>query len=98
MDGLSSSEGRVQVYSGEAWAAVCQDAWDLNDAIVVCRELGFEQAIDVDEFFGQVNGQEIIRSGLECVGNETTVSKCRHSGLGDGLCQDRKVAGLRCGE
>lgn len=40
-DGPTEFEGRVEVCLSEEWRTVCNDFWGHNEALVVCRQLGF---------------------------------------------------------
>jgi len=37
--------GRVEVFHREEWGSICSDGWDLADADVICRQLGYAHAI-----------------------------------------------------
>ena len=100
VNGPTSYEGTVEVYYNGQWGTVCDDGWDLNDAQVVCRQLGFDSAIDAinarsGAYYGQGSGQ-IWLNNVNCVGNESTVVNCLHNGWGNNNCSHGEDAGVKC--
>ena len=42
MDGRKEEEGRIEICLNGLWGLVCNYEWDLRDARVVCRQLGYD--------------------------------------------------------
>ena len=83
-------------YNG-IWGTVCDDAWDLRDAGVVCRQLGFPGARSAPHSarFGQGIGQ-IWLDNVNCAGDEANFRNCQHSGWGIHNCVHGEDASVIC--
>ena len=42
---ISEIEGTVEIFHNGTWGTICDDYWSFSDARVVCRMLGFSDAI-----------------------------------------------------
>ena len=49
----------MEVYHNGAWGTICHNHWTIDDASVVCRELGYARAIAAPDYaaFGRGTGQ-----------------------------------------
>eukprot|EP00057_Strongylocentrotus_purpuratus_P010623 XP_011665097.1 PREDICTED: deleted in malignant brain tumors 1 protein-like [Strongylocentrotus purpuratus] len=89
--------GRVEVLQNGVWGTVCDDAWDLNDARVVCRMLGFQTAVRAVMSAGYGPGSgSIILDDVECLGTERNLAECSHNGYGNHDCLHHEDAGAVC--
>ncbi|XP_030048593.1 scavenger receptor cysteine-rich type 1 protein M130-like [Microcaecilia unicolor] len=77
VDGDSSCAGRVEVNYNNTWGTVCDYRWDIEDATVVCRELGCGSAVEATRgaHFKAGSGPVWLKA-VFCSGNETQISQC----------------------
>ena len=95
--GSGPHEGRVEVYHNGTWGTVCGDGWDLQDATVVCRQLGYIKAAAVlgSARFGPGSGP-ILFSELSCIGNESVITECGHDDSSGHNCSHSEDVGVVC--
>lgn len=96
-DGSSRNEGRVEVYWRWQWYAVCDDKWDITDATVVCRQLGYPAASSavLESRFGDGEGA-ILLDEVMCTGYDSSLIECSNDGLFVHDCSRDEIAGVVC--
>ena len=96
--GTNKSEGRVEIFYNNEWGTVCDDIWDLRDATVVCRQLGYPVAIRrvLHAGFGEGTGR-IWLDDVACAGNESNLNECAKTAWGVTNCNHGEDAGVICG-
>lgn len=99
VQGRTARDGRVEVRRSGAWGSVCGELWDLVDANVLCRLLGYNEALAYYQniTFKQSNNT-LWLTDVQCVGNESSLFHCVNSGWGKRTCNEGLAAGATCSD
>ena len=89
--------GRIEVFFRGQWGAICYNNWDLRDANVACRQLGYRFAVRTLPWYQVPDGSERTwLAGMYCTGNERSLADCSHSGWRNHYCGYYGEAGVEC--
>jgi len=77
---LLTIAGIVRVYHNGEWGTVCHNYWDMREAKVACRQLGFTKAVGY-WWYGRGSGKVWLYN-MRCTGTETSLHSCSHIGWG----------------
>ncbi|XP_075408213.1 scavenger receptor cysteine-rich type 1 protein M130-like [Tenrec ecaudatus] len=96
-EGATNCSGRVEIWHGGSWGSVCDDSWDLQDAEVVCQQLGCGSASKAlkEAHFGPGTGP-IWLNDVKCRGNETSLWHCPARSWGHSDCGHKEDASVEC--
>ncbi|XP_067319356.1 deleted in malignant brain tumors 1 protein-like [Anolis sagrei] len=97
LNGTSPCSGRVEVFHNDAWGTICDAGWDLQDAQVVCRQLGCGNASKAlgGAHYGQGSGPIWLES-INCTGEEAFLKECQKGGWGEHSCSHSQDASVEC--
>lgn len=103
---LLPNAGRIEILYAGVWGTIGRSNWDVNDANVVCRQLGYQAGAEAalkNRVYGPFIGPTWL-TNLQCTGYETNVMDCAHDGIANKtersstvefasvICKDGKTA------
>ena len=93
--GRSANDGLVQLYLFGHWGTVCGDSWDLMDAVVVCRQMGYSTALTaLSNTVFEDNGALVWPILSNCNGYEANLTQCGNRTVAS--CSSSSKAGVVC--
>lgn len=95
VNGTGPCDGRVQVLYTGHWGSVCNTGWGLEEATVLCRELGCGEVTKLTSYAGPFDGPRWM-DNVVCRGKELTLRSCSFTGWGVSGCGDGHFAGVTC--
>ena len=94
-----SSSGAILLYHNHVFGKICDGGWDMADATVTCRHLGYPSALAASAA-GTVSFEftDTIVGDVQCTGSETSLFDCPHTETGQYNCStyDNAAAGVTC--
>ncbi|PVD22130.1 hypothetical protein C0Q70_17934 [Pomacea canaliculata] len=91
-------KGTVLISYNNTWGSVCDDGWGLEEATVVCRQLGFTGSRIIprtNSYYGRGTGA-VLLDDVYCIGTEGNLTQCTHSPWGVSNCDHNEDAGVDC--
>ena len=86
VNGDHPAQGNVEIRYNltSPWGTICSSGWDIKDARVACRQLGYADAVaaTIESSFGRGRGS-IWLSNFRCNGFENKISECGSSNWGN---------------
>uniref|UniRef100_A0A3B5RAU8 SRCR domain-containing protein n=1 Tax=Xiphophorus maculatus TaxID=8083 RepID=A0A3B5RAU8_XIPMA len=95
--GTNRCSGRLEVKTNQSWSSVCEKDFDLQDAEVVCREIGCgAPSVHQGALYGEAEAPVGSREFL-CEGSESALLKCSsRKSSGRNSCSPGQAVGLTC--
>ncbi|KAL8173917.1 UNVERIFIED_CONTAM: Lysyl oxidase 2 [Gekko kuhli] len=93
------NEGRIEVFYNGEWGTVCDDDFSIHSANVVCRQLGYVEAVSwiPSSKYGKGEGR-IWLDNVYCTGKETSLAMCTSNGWGVSDCKHTEDVSVVCSE
>ncbi len=86
--------GALEIYHLGEWRPICDDGFDMTEATVACRHLGFSGATGFSAVTGLTD--TFWLDDVVCTGGESFLDQCTHSGWGSDNCSASETQAVTC--
>ena len=88
----------MEVFHDGKWGTVCNDGFGIEEARVVCVELGFPHTDVQADYLQFIYGEgQIWLDDVFCDGSEDELLECKHQEWGSNNCGHSEDVGVICG-
>ena len=92
-----TNPGRLEIYYKNEWGTVCDDNFTLAEGNVICRQLGYQRAVEYNHSYSSPGeGYGPVMRSIDCKGNETNWIECDFKELGTTTCTHRDYVAVGC--
>ncbi|XP_060532359.1 protein bark beetle isoform X2 [Cylas formicarius] len=103
LGGVAETEGRLQVKVNNQWGTVCNYGWTMENAALVCQQLGYvlnpdDWYLERSEVPSAGTAEPVILSNVRCTKFDLDITRCRSETSEDfsNSCDHENDVGLRC--
>ena len=82
-DGVHSGSGRLEIYHDGEWGSICDDSFDITDADVACRQIGYAESLRILS-----TSDDYTRGTCKCYDNELECIQRSGSSISKGITSD----------
>ncbi|XP_052829164.1 deleted in malignant brain tumors 1 protein isoform X2 [Octopus bimaculoides] len=83
-DGLSVSQGRMEVFFDGLWRSICKEIWTDKDVKVFCKSLGYKDGIVGYSKLKKTSNSLSVLGVYSCNGDETSLLQCNNTWIHQG--------------
>ncbi|PIK52434.1 putative soluble scavenger receptor cysteine-rich domain-containing protein SSC5D, partial [Apostichopus japonicus] len=98
-NGPTMYEGRLEILHDQEWGSICDEEFTETEAVVACRELGFdfESIVDSSDEYGWTDDLPIHVIGINCTGRDKLRECVNFETTTKGkMCYHVEDVGLQC--
>ncbi|XP_048254013.1 B-cell receptor CD22-like [Haliotis rufescens] len=90
------AQGTLELYYKQQWGRVCNSGFNVKEATVVCRMLGYLAKHSSVIPVNVTSPRPMVLDRVQCLGTEPSLNECLHYPWNDTSCSSTSAVGIKC--